>query len=221
MKIALVVIGDGRGDMLHQSTKAVTEHVLHPISARIMVDDSGDPEYGATLDEAYPEFLIDHGGRRGMAGAVQHGFALAAGYDPDYVLWIEEDMLLTRILPIGDAVDVLESHRYLVQMCFPRDVCDPSEGTDQLASIVGKASFPTQKPKFVQHDFLFSLFPCLIRGSALPLLMDPCPEGSGIEDWLTGVALREGFMFGAWGRPGEPTYARHIGYAQRSVGYRW
>ncbi len=186
-----------------------------------MVDDSGDPRYGRMLDGLYPEFVIDHGGRRGMAGAVQHGFELAASFDPDYVLWIEEDMLLTRDLPVSAAVDALEAHPNLVQMCFPREVCDPSEGADQLATIVERAEFPTQKRDFVQHDFLFSLFPGLIRGTALPLLMDPCPEGSGIEDWLTGLSLRAGLMFGAWGRPGNTPYARHIGYAQRSAGYRW
>lgn len=215
MKLAVLVIGDGRGPMLHQTVRSITQHVAHPITARIMVDDSGDLDYGLYLDDTYPEYAMVHGGRRGMAGAVQAGFDAALSVDPDYVLWCEEDHLITRALPITKAITALESHTNLAQMVFPREPCDPSEGTDQLAAVLSHATFTGTTDLYTTHDFLFSFVPCLIPRRILTLTGPASP--AGIETTMTQRCLEAGYIFGAWGHVGDEPYVRHIGYAARSA----
>ncbi len=217
MKLALVVIGDGRSEMLHQTVRSIAVNVAHPITARIMVDDTGDLDYGLYLDDAYPEFAMVHGGRRGMAGAVQAGFSAALSVDPDYVLWVEEDHMLIKPLPLLNAITALENHSNLAQMVFSREPCDPSEGTDQLASIVAKSGFSTEAQKFTTYDYLFSFVPCLIPRRVLTLTGPQSPYG--IETTMTQRCLAEGYEFAAWGHVGDEPYVRHIGYAQRANGY--
>jgi hypothetical protein len=218
VNVALLVIGDGRGDFIARSVEAIAKHADYPFTARVMIDDSGDPEYAGHLEDAYPEFEIDHGGLRGMAGAVQHGFSLL---DADAVLWVEEDMLLTRDLPLAEALAVLEQETFLAQMCFPRAACDPGEQGDQFAATVAKAAESHRAELYTWHDYLFSFQPCLIPRRVFGICADPCPVGSGIEDWLTGLLLRDRYRFGVWGHPGDAPYATHIGYGNRTMGYRW
>lgn len=219
MKLSLVVIGDGRGDCLRECVPAIFEHVHVPFHSRVMVDDSGDVEYGQGLDLSYSDFRIVHGGRRGMAGAVQAGFDAVLETEPDYVLWIEEDMILTRPLPVMAAVEELEAHPNVAQMCFPRQAIDPSEGTDQLAAICAQASFVTKHDRFTAQDFIFSMNPCLIPRRVLEMGWPSGPLGVGNEAGMTRKLLDAGYVFGQWGHPGDEPWAYHLGYARRTAGW--
>lgn len=219
MNVVLVVIGDGRGEFLRQSVNAVAQHVDYPIDTRIMVDDSGDLHYGVHLDETYYEYDIVHGGRRGMAGAVQAGWDAALKHNPDYVLWIEEDHVLLRRLPIEYAVEVLGQHPNLAQMTFSREPCDPTEGTDQLAAIVAQSAFSGTTETHTYYDYLFSMIPCLIPKRVLELGWPSGPLGVGNETGFTNKCLAEGYVFASWGHVGDPPFVRHVGYAQRAMGW--
>lgn len=219
VNLALVVIGDGRRVYLEQAIRGIQENVLYPVRARIMVDDSGDEEYGAYLDTTYPEFIHVHGGRRGMAGAVQAGFSAVLDHDPDYVLWIEEDMRLIRPLPIEAALKVMQNRPWLAQMCFPREAIDPSEGDDQLAAIVAQAPNSGVEDDYTWQDFIFSMNPCLIPKRVLKLDWPSGPIGVGNEAGMTAKLLALGYVFGQWGHVGDPPWARHIGFASRSEGW--
>jgi hypothetical protein len=220
MKLTLVVIGDGRGDYLTETVRSIQAHVLYPIQTRIMVNDEADPDYIRAINATYPDFIRVHTGRRGMAGAVQAGFDAAIVTDPDYVLWIEEDMLLTRSLPIGEAIAELEVHRNVAQMCFPREAVDPSEGDDQLAAICRQASFVTDHGVFVAQDFIFSMNPCLIPRRVLEFGWPSGPIGVGNEAGMTTKLLNAGYVFGQWGHPGDEPWARTIGYGARSPAWQ-
>jgi GT2 family glycosyltransferase len=216
VKLAVVVIGDGRGHYLQQAVQSITSNVLHPITARIMVDDSGDADYGAELDVLYPEYLIVHGGRRGMAGAVQAGFDAALSTDPDYVLWVEEDFILVRQLPIGQAIQVMESHHDLAQMMFKRQPLAPDEiaGDDVIAGLTGIRVHNV----YTEHTHIFSMNPCLIPRRVVAMGWPAGPLGVGNEAGMTAKLLDAGYRFGVWGHLGDPRYCEHIG-AERSAGY--
>lgn len=213
MKLTVVVIGDGRYEYLKQTVQVITANVLHPITARIMVDDSGDPDYGLMLDEMYPEYLHDHGGRRGMAGAVQAGFRLALDTDPDYVLWIEEDFVLKRQLPIAQVTQVMNSHDHLAQMLFQRQPLSP----DELAtgSVIGgmKAASPYWQThhSYVEHTAIFSMNPCIIPRRVLAMGWPSGPLGVGNEAGMTRKLLESGYTFGVWGSGKDAPYCEHIG----------
>lgn len=219
MKLAVLVIGDGRREFLGQALCSVSECVTYPISARLMINDCEADEYADELVFAFPEWTIANTRRRGMAGAVQAGFDLCLAHDPDYVLWIEEDMVLTRTLPIGQAIEVLDAHPELAQMCFKREPFDPSEGDDQLAAICNLAPNHGAKADYTWHDFLFSMNPCLIPKRILGLGWPAGPLGVGNESGMTTKLLERGYVFGSWGHVGDEPWCRHIGVA-RSAQWR-
>lgn len=211
MKLVVVVIGDGRGEYLARTMSSLS-HVNHPIYARIMVNDEADPMYCASLDVEYPEWEIHHTGRVGMAGAVQAGFTAALAYEPDFVLWAEEDMTLIDDLPVGKAAAVLDRPKNdrIAQMVFKRAPWwgspDEMELGDQWAAIKRLAHFYTPQDGYSTHDFIFSLNPCLIPRRILELGWD-----SDNEAGMTRKLLDLGFVFGHWGGLDSPPLVEHIG----------
>lgn len=212
MKLVCVVVGDGRGEYLAR-TVASLNHVNHPIYARIMVNDEANPLYCASLDVEYPEWRIHHTGRVGMAGAVQAGFSAALEYEPDYVLWLEEDMLLIDDLPVGAAAAILNSpkNERIAQMVFKRlpwwGSPDEMELGDQWQAIKRLAHFYTPNAGFATHDFIFSLNPCLIPRRILELGWDVDNERG-----QTNKLLNLGYVFGHWGGLDSPALVEHIGH---------
>jgi len=209
--IALVVIGNGRTDMLAETVASAVEFLPAP-AWLLMVDDSGDLGVRSHLDETYPEFLIQHHDRNlGMAAAVQSGFDLALSTSARFVFWLEEDMVLTAAPPVDEAARVLDHNDWLAQMCFRREPVsgNPSEAQhgDQLAAICEQAKWSRGDAGWTSHDFLFSLNPCLIPRRILSLGWDKNNEAG-----MTSRLMQEGFLFGSWGRPGDgQSWARHIG----------
>ena len=219
MKLAVVVIGDGRKQYLDQCVPAISANVTHPIYARIMVNDEADPAYCSTLDSEYPEWVHVHTGRVGMAGAVQAGYDAALTFSPDYTLWVEEDMLLTQPLPIADVAQVLGSRRdedghRLAQMMFPREPWwnDMEQQHGQWGALQRLSASPTVHGTYLSQDYIFSLNPCLIPRRVLQLGWDADNEAG-----VTKKLRDDGYVFGVWGS-GE-TYARHIGH-ERSGSWR-
>lgn len=218
MKLVVVVVGDGRGDYLAR-TVASLSHVYHPVYARIMVNDEANPLYQASLDVEYPEWEIHHTGRQGMAGAVQAGFTAALAYEPDYVLWVEEDMLLIDDLPIGAAAQVLDrpQNQRIAQMVFKRlpwwGSPDEMELGDQWQAIKRLSHFYTPNDGYSTHDFIFSLNPCLIPRRILEMGWDKDNEAG-----MTRKLLDQGFVFGHWGGLDSPALVEHIGH-DRSQGW--
>ncbi len=210
MKLGVLVIGNGR-EYLHETVPAIAPNVTSPIWARMMIDDAGDRAWTLDLATRYPEWTIRATGQAGMAAAVQAGFDLAIEHDVDQVLWIEDDMLLLRPLPIAQASAVLDSHHELAEMCFKREPFDVSEGSDQLAAICGLAANSGAKATYTWHDFIFSLNPCLIPRRVLELGYPAGPLGIGNEAGMTTKLLEAGYVFGSWGHVGDPPYARHLG----------
>lgn len=219
MKLAVVVIGDGRSKYLSEVVASM-KHILHPVTARIMINDEADPNYCANLNILYPDFSITHTGRVGMAGAVQAGFAAALATDPDYTLWLEEDMVLTNPPPLTAAIHAMEANPTLAQMCFRREAWDPSEGDDQLSAIAAQASFVTVTDSYTIHDFIFSLNPSIIPSRVMRMGWPSGPLGIGNETGMTYKLLAAGYTFGSWGQPGDgQSWARHIGN-ERAAGWR-
>lgn len=211
MKLVCVLIGDGRGDYLAQ-TAASLSHVNHPIHARIMINDEANPIYCSSLDAEYPEWDIRHTGRLGMAGAVQAGFSAALEFDPDFVLWLEEDMVLIDDLPVGAAAAELDrpQNDRIAQMVFKRlpwwGSPDEMECGDQWQAIKRLAHFYTPHGPYSTHDYIFSLNPCLIPRRIVELGWDRDNEAG-----MTKRLLDLGYVFGHWGGLDSPPLVEHIG----------
>ena len=215
MTYALLIVGNGRAEYLTQAVTAARDNILVPIKHRVMVNDWANADYMAWLDERYPDFEIIHTGGVGMAGAVQAGWT--ATMDEDYTIHLEEDMVLTRKLPIAEAATVLHTHPMTIaQMAFRREPWwgspEEVEHGDQLKAIIAQASWHEVKRGYTLHNFLFTLNPCLIPRQVINMGWPSGPLGIGNESGKTAQCLASGMVFGSWGSPDDGhTYARHIG----------
>lgn len=177
-------------------------------------------EYHADI----PYSVVNDSNHEGMAANVQHGFDEFLTTDADYCLWLEDDMVLLKQLPLDAAVTVLESNPRLAQMCFRREPWwgSPPEMQlgDQLAAITQQANMSASTPTHTEHDFLFSLNPCLIPRRIIELGWPAGELGIGNESGMTRKLLNLHYVFGSWGQPYDgQVWARHIG-EQRGEGWR-
>lgn len=207
MKLALLFHGDGRGDYLAQSVQSAFKHVHHPVTARLMVNDEADPEYIDQLNQSYPEYTIAHTGRVGMARAVQAGFDLCIAADVDAVLWVEEDFVVERDLPISRAYRELDLHHHLAQMLFQRQ--NISDEEHAAGSVAGAMNILHADADYVIQDTIFSLNPCLIPRRVFNLPYPTGPLGIGNEAGFTALLLAAGYQFGVWTDGGQAV--THIG----------
>jgi glycosyltransferase involved in cell wall biosynthesis len=190
MTICLVIIGNGRLDYLHK-TVAAADQYLPPVDYRIMIDDSGDPTVAAHLNCFFPTFAhIHHPENRGMAVAVNTGFQAAFHTGADYVIWLEEDMVIQSALPIQEAIDVLVQFPKVAQILFQRQPLTPQEV--EAGTVVG-AMAPTNCGYWSTQTHIFSLNPCVIPRHIVEL---GWPDGNEREQ--TDRLLADGWKFGVW-----------------------
>ena len=208
MKLALVVIGDGRYEYLERTVRSIRDNVVHPITTRIMVNDEADLEYICWIDSTFGDWRTVHTCRSGMAGAVQAAFQAALDADPDYVLYAEEDMLITRRLPIRAAAEILDNHPHVAQMLFQRQPLTPDEIA--AGSVVG-AMGAVDHGDWSSQTHIFSLNTCLIRPEVMRLGWPSGPLGVGNETGFTKRCLEAGYVFGVWN---DGPYVEHIGTAR-------
>lgn len=219
LKLTLLVIGDGRREYLDRTIRSIRDHVIHPITTRVMVNDEADIGHIRDIDRDFGDWRVVHTCRQGMAGAVQAGFDAALDTDPDYVLWVEEDMLLTRRLPIRAAAEVLDNHPGIAQMSFRRGPLNDVETRHGcvLTAMVEQCNHYDVYADYTTHDWIFSLNPSLINPAVMKLGWPSGPLGVGNEAGFTIRCLQAGYVFGSWGQPGDgQTWCEHIGVG-RSV----
>lgn len=119
--IALMVITDGRREYLQQTLEGAKDNLVGEITHWLMIDDSNNLEYAEWLHREYPEFFISHssGGKRGFAGAIQHGWSRIPP-DTEYVVHLEDDFLFNRPWFLMESVSILSARTDIAQMCLRR-----------------------------------------------------------------------------------------------------
>ena len=191
-KVALLVIGNGRLDYLHDTVDSALAWCPQ-FDHYLMVDDSGDGTVRRELDRYYPDFTIHHNPEnRGMAHAVQQGFYMVLDTDADYVLWLEEDMRIMAELPLLYSRRILATNPHVAQMLYQRQCLTPQE--HEAGSVVG-AMAGTDHGWWTEHRHIFSLNPCLIPRRTLER---GWPQGNERE--MTDLLIKDGWTFGVWNK---------------------
>lgn len=206
MSTALLVIGNGRLDYLHDTVDAAMQH-LPEFDHYLMVDDSGDRVVRRELQRTYPDFtLLSHDQNEGMARAVQAGFDLVLMSEVDHVVWLEEDFRILKPLPIDGAIDALNQYPHLAQMLFQRQPLAPAE--IEGGSVVSGMNATRVTDDFWVQRHIFSLNPCVIPRYVLERYRWPeGPIGVGNETGMTNQLLADGWSFGVW----DGQYVEHEG----------
>ena len=213
--IGCLIITDGRGEYLEQMWGSL-QWDGPDLFPTVLVDDSGDDEYGRFAHELIgPDIFVHHSHRRGLAGAIQSGWN-ALG-DVDYILHLEEDFTFPDPIPLVDMLNLLHQDPNLAQVCLKRNAAlTPVEQTfggfiEANPDLYTEHDNPTGPPVTLHHE-CFSFNPCLYPAWVRD-------GGAGVEADVT-KRLTDGFYhFGIYGRKFDPPRCVHIG-DRRSNGWK-
>ncbi len=224
--ITVVVMTDGRRDYITRSM-ATLHHLKAPVSARIIHDDSGDEKFNRWLWEVYGnDGWIVHAtpARSGFAGAVRSARRwVADNTRNEWVVWMEDDFLLTRDIPVRDMVGVMAERPNLVQLALRRQ---PWNETEKAAGGIVEMNpdyftdVTDGVHSWLEHRWVFTTNPHLFRRSLItegpPWPTGPESEGRyGIELFGGSEQLRAAY----WGSRSSGEWCEHIGVNRIGTGY--
>ena len=220
--VALVVMTDGRRECIERSIPAALDNLKgHPITRRLICDDSGDLDYLAWLTENFPTFdLVTAWDRTGCAEAVRRAWMHAAACgDEQWVFWLEDDFIVERPVDLAAMAEVLTVEPQLSQMVLLRQAwfgneveagglieTDPSAYTDRC----------TAGHDWLEHRLGHWMNPHLVARSFL--VDHEWPTGAWSEAAFSRQMRDEGRSSGFWGARGDAPLVTHVG-ERRGTGY--
>jgi hypothetical protein len=209
-----VLITDGRRDYFEQTFASCREMI--PSFDPVIIDDSGDADYGAWLD-TLGYHVAHHEQREGLAAAVRTAWTLALGAGAQFIWHQEDDFVLTEPVPIEAMERTLLAHPALAQLVLKRQPWSEEEIAAGGQIEIAPDEY-VDREGFVEHLRLFSLNPSLIRREVIECAL--AEPGDGLERGITDTLLVHGYTFAYWGARKDPPRCWHIG-ERRSEGYRW
>lgn len=231
MTVALLVMTDGRADLLHRAVESARTSLRGPGPDELwMHDDSGDDGYRAKLAYRYPDFIqLGDGRRRGFGGAIAHAWRqMAARSDADFVFHLEDDFVFRRPVLTGALATILVDRPHIVQMALRRQPWNDEERA--AGGIVEQhpgdyVEETSRGYRWLEHRRFWTTNPSLYRMSlarnaawpsgphsegrfGLALLEHGSPEAAGPD-----------VRFGYWGGRDSGEAVDHIGHSRVGSGY--
>ena len=230
VRIAVLVITDGRDEYLLETVRSAMANLSGPIAEWWMYDDTGDYVYRDSLARRYPTFRhFDAGARQGFGGAIRAAWArLAEDSTADYVFHLEGDFTFARRVDLGELAAVLDVRPYLTQMALVRQAwSDEERAAGGLIARQPEAYQPAADVagrQWMEHRLFWTTNPSLYHRS---MCEQPWPEGAQSEGHFALNLLERGLpgipgeqiRFGYWGQSGDGPWVEHIGETRSGHGY--
>lgn len=229
MGCALLVMTDGRFDLLDRTLQSLDRLLVGPVDELIINCDTGDPDDGAYLRDRYRDWTVCAGDRRrGYSGAMRHAWhALRAGTRASHVVHWEDDFTLLQPFDLAAAIAVLDRHPHVAQMALRRQAWYPNELDAGGILEAHPGSFTETRDGeqvWLEHRRWFTTNPCIYRRS---LLRVGWPNCEGSEDMFTRCLLAGGtpeakaedVRFGYWGAADSGVWVEHTGAQRAGTGY--
>ena len=213
MSTALMVTTCGRRLYLERALESLHENLSEGFDHRIMVDDSGDPAYGAWLRATFHGWtILHHGMRAGLAAAVETAWDAIRRTDARWIFHTEDDFTYTQRIPLKAMREALSLDSSLAQVTLYRQPWSPQEQILGGYLRDGRWRDVERIHGFELHTDggLFSFNPTMYRRR----IVDDCI--GGLEADVT--RQLPGWRFGVLTGPGESPLCWHIG-AERSAGW--
>lgn len=230
VRIAVLVITDGRDDYLLRTVRSAMACLNGPITEWWMYDDTGDADYRATLGQRYPTFRLFHDGpRRGFGGAIRAAWArLRTASTTEFVFHVEADFVFRRNVDLGVFAEVMQARPYLAQMALVRQAWNEEErAAGGLIARHRQAYHPAGDEAgqvWLEHRLFWTTNPSLYRREVCNIDWPDRPQSEGhftlqlLRDGLGDVA-GDDLRFGYWGRPDDGPWVEHIGVERAGHGY--
>ena len=208
--ITCLIITDGRAEYLLRMLLSLDPDLF---DARVLIDDSGDPDYGEWLDRIFDDtetVVLHQHGRQGLVAAVNSAWTYLQETDTDFVFHVEEDFVFPTTPPIKEMIALLEADPTLANIVLKRQAWNPVE----MAAggiIEANPHLYEDRENYLAHREVFSLNPCIYRAEIMGYRM-----GEAGESDLTTLLVEAGWHFGIFGSRDDFPRCEHIG-ARRSV----
>ena len=217
--IALLVMTDGRDDLLMQTVASAAVMLQGPITHYVMHTDNG-PDHRAELAIAYPTFDVIGGPRLGFGGAIDRAWRHVAHLPVRYVFHLEDDFTFNRTLDLRPMAHALYAHTYLAQLALRRQPWNDDEAAaggivemwpDEYTDVEWEGEH------WLEHRLFWTTNPSLLRvercGFGWPVVKHS--ERFYTERVLASPESR----FAFWGARDSGEWVRHIGAARAGSGY--
>jgi len=124
-QICLIVITDGRKGVLEKTLGTFRVMAEFVPKRMIVLDDSGDPEYGAYVDQLVAQFgnpiVRHHKNRTGFCATVADAWSLLSAQDGiEFVFHLEDDFEFIEPVPLSAMARELRRDRRLAQIALVR-----------------------------------------------------------------------------------------------------
>lgn len=220
--IALLVMTDGRDDLLAETLASFAANVTGPISERWIHDDTGDRRHSDRLAGLYPDFtVVTSAGRSGFGGAIANAWGhLYRHSSSRFVFHLEDDFTWNRPADLDDLADLLDLYPHLAQVAYRRQAWNAEE--------IAAGGIVEQHPedftdcaagdlRWLEHRRFFTTNPSLYR---VDLLERGWPTGAHSEgrfslDLFADPARRSAYF----GPRDSPPWVHHIGATRAGTGY--
>lgn len=222
MTTTLTVRCDGRRDYLRETIQSARDHIDPGFDNRIIVNDSGDPDYALWLENTFHDFrFIHHSERRGLGGCFKSALETTLDSGADYGFFMEDDTPLLVDLDVAAMARVLDTNTHLSQLMLMR----PPFNDQELAAGGVYQVTPDEftectdgRNVWVEHDRWYGFQPNLVPRGVIETVL--VRAENFLELGVTDALRPLGYRYGYWGGLNDPPMCAHVGYV-RSEGYRW
>lgn len=219
--ICLLVMTDGRDDVLAETLRSAEQRLRGPISRRIIHDDTGSVDHAVSIADRYQCYeVICAKGRSGFGGAIRSAWAEVRKTSEPYLFHLEDDFTFNRTIDLLAMVDVMEHHPHLVQMALRRQPWNERERA--AGGIVEADPGDFAESRWFQHRFLthrrfYTTNPALVPRWVVD---QGWPDGEQSEGRF-GISLFSDPRLQAafWGSRESGEWVTHIGAQRVGMGY--
>jgi len=223
--IAVLIITDGRVNVLKRTIASFEEQVSGPIIERFIYDDSGNQGLRDLIQKRHPNYsLIGHptGERQGFGGAIRTAWsALRAESIADFVFHLEDDFTFNRPVDLEDFMGVLKQRPALAQLACVRQAWNPAEkeagGVRELHPDWYTSHLDRHGRSWLEQGHFFTTNPSLYRRQLIDMFDWPDTDQS--EGFFSSMCRQGGFSFGYWGEMSDEPLVHHIGEHRYGIGY--
>lgn len=218
VRVGGLVVTDGRPNLLQRTIRSWEEEGCH-LDVTVVIDDSGDPMYGAEIRALWPSFDIrSYPIKLGFNGAIQEGWNALLGKGLDYVVHIEDDWEFLGKAPIQNMIDVLSKRGGLAQLVLKRQPVNADE--IKAGGIVEQwpdeyVEHRSGDDVWTEHSLFFSTNPCVYPAEIINYRW---PQTVRSEAAFTRQLVSEGYRFAFWGAKFDAPRVHHIGDVRSPTG---
>lgn len=223
--IALLVMTDGRDDLLDQALASAADKLVGPITERIINDDTGDFAHRQAISRRYPDFsVLGHPhGRQGFGGAIRNAWGYLRHHSTtSFVFHLEDDFTFNHRIDLAAMASTLIANPQLVQLALRRQPWNDEERAaggiveahpDDFVERHGWAA-----ASWLEHRRFFTTNPSLYRRRLV--LEHDWPAVDHSEGVFTHQLLADpAVRFGYWGSRASGEAVTHLGHERAGVGY--